>query len=185
MPIRKTMRAVQLTGHGGFEKLVFRSDVPVPSPGPDEVLIRVGAAGVNNTDINTRIGWYSRQVDKDTNCGASDGFDVAGEQDATWSGTPITFPRIQGADICGRIVAAGKDVSPERIGERILVRNMLRTYVHWRPYECWTIGSECDGGFAQFVKAPSAECHQVQSNLSDAELASFPCAYSTAENMIQ
>jgi len=35
--------------------------VPIPSPGDNEVLIRVAAAGVNNTDINTRIGWYSKR----------------------------------------------------------------------------------------------------------------------------
>ncbi|MEE8364412.1 MAG: alcohol dehydrogenase, partial [Gammaproteobacteria bacterium] len=48
------MAAVVLTGHGGLDKLEYREDVPVPQPGPSEVLIRVGAAGVNNTDINTR-----------------------------------------------------------------------------------------------------------------------------------
>ncbi|MFZ1682219.1 MAG: alcohol dehydrogenase, partial [Rhizobiaceae bacterium] len=57
-----TMAAILLTGHGGPEKLVWRDDVPVPKPGPGEVLIEVRAAGVNNTDINTRIGWYSSAV---------------------------------------------------------------------------------------------------------------------------
>jgi NADPH:quinone reductase-like Zn-dependent oxidoreductase len=61
---------------------------------------------------------------------------------------------------------------------------MLRTYVDFRPYECWTIGSECDGGFAQFVVAPARETHRVDCDWTDAELASIPCAYSTAENML-
>ena len=52
------MTAVLLNGHGGVEQLEFRNDVPVPTPGAGEVLIRVGAAGVNNTDINTRTAWY-------------------------------------------------------------------------------------------------------------------------------
>lgn len=78
----------------------------------------------------------------------------------------------------------GGDVSEERIGERVLVRNMLRTYVDYRPYECWTFGSECDGGFAQFAVAPARETHAVDSDWSDAELAAVPCAYSTAENML-
>ena len=56
----KTMHAVVLTGHGGFDKMEYRNDVPVPLPKNNEVLIRVAAAGVNNTDINTRIGWYSK-----------------------------------------------------------------------------------------------------------------------------
>lgn len=184
MSIPDTMTAVQLTGHGGFEKLAYRTDVPVPEPNPDEVLIRVGAAGVNNTDINTRIGWYSSQVTEDTGVGAARGFHSVQEEDASWSGISLTFPRIQGADICGTIQAVGSRVSSNRIGERVIVRNMLRSYVNWRPYECWTIGSECDGGFAQYVKAPALESHRIQSSLTDTELASFPCAYSTAENMI-
>jgi NADPH:quinone reductase-like Zn-dependent oxidoreductase len=61
---------------------------------------------------------------------------------------------------------------------------MLRTYVDYRPYECWTIGSECDGGFAQFTVAPALETHPVDCDWTDAELASIPCAYSTAENML-
>ena len=52
------MAAVLLTGHGGFDKLEYRGDVPVPQPKMGEVLIRVLAAGINNTDINTRTAWY-------------------------------------------------------------------------------------------------------------------------------
>jgi NADPH:quinone reductase-like Zn-dependent oxidoreductase len=61
---------------------------------------------------------------------------------------------------------------------------MLRTPVGYRPFECWTFGSECDGGFAQFTVAPSQETYAVRSDLSDEELAAVPCAYSTAENMM-
>ena len=60
--IPTTMAAVHLTGYGDLDMLEYRTDVPVPSPGPDEVLIRVAAAGVNTTDINTRTGWYAREV---------------------------------------------------------------------------------------------------------------------------
>ena len=97
--IPTTMAAVLLTGHGGFDKLVYRDDVPVPSPSEGEVLIRVGAAGVNNTDINTRIAWYSKAVAGETNAGGASGFASAEDEDGSWSGTPITFPRIQGAEI--------------------------------------------------------------------------------------
>ncbi len=178
------MAAVLLNGHGGLDKLEFRTDVPVPKPGKGEVLINVSAAGINNTDINTRIGWYSKSVETDTNAGSLTGIDSVESDDATWSGAAMAFPRIQGADVCGRIVATGEGVSQSRQGERVIVRNMLRSYVDYRPYECWTLGSECDGGFAQFVVAPSIETHAVNCNWSDAELASIPCAYSTAENML-
>lgn len=179
--IPKTMSAVLLTGHGGPEKLDYRNDVPVPQPQAGEVLIRVAAAGVNNTDINTRIGWYSKAVEVATEDAGSAQVDTA---DATWSGTPMRFPRIQGADVCGHVVAVGDGVDPARIGERVIVRNMLRSHVGWRPYECWTLGSEVDGGFAQFAVAPSRETHAVRCDWLDAELASIPCAYSTAENML-
>ena len=182
--IPKTMHGVQLIGHGGLDQLIYRDDLRVPHPGPGEVLINVTAAGINNTDINTRIGWYSKTVTTDTETGGAQGFDAVDDDDASWSGTPLVFPRIQGADVCGRIIAVGDGVDPARIGERVLVRNMLRTYVDYRPYECWTIGSECDGGFAQFAVAPSQETHAVNCDWSDAELASVPCAYSTAENML-
>jgi NADPH:quinone reductase-like Zn-dependent oxidoreductase len=182
--VPQTMSGVVLMGHGGFEKLEFRDDLPVPQPGAGEVLIRVAAAGVNNTDINTRIGWYSKAVKSGTDTGARQGFQAAQDNDASWSGVPLMFPRIQGADCCGRIVAVGMSISPERIGERVIVRNMLRSYVDYRPYECWTFGSECDGGFAQYAKAPSRETYKVDCDWSDVELASIPCAYSTAEGML-
>ena len=182
--IPATMAAVLLHGHGGMDRLEYREDVAVPRPGPAEVLIRVAAAGVNNTDINTRIGWYSRSVQGDTNAGGAAGFPEADAADATWSGKPLKFPRIQGADVCGRIVAVGEGVDTNRIGERVLVRNMLRGYVDFRPFECWTIGSECDGGFAQYTKAPAADTWAVDCDWSDTDLASIPCAYSTAEGML-
>lgn len=182
--IPPVMTAVQLTGHGGIEVLAYREDVPTPAPKAGEVLIKVAAAGVNNTDINTRIGWYSKKVTDATSSGGAEGFQEVDDADATWSGVPMAFPRIQGADCCGRIVAVGSDVDAARIGERVMVRNMLRSYVDYRPFECWTFGSECDGSFAQYAVAPSRETHKVDCDWSDAELASIPCAYSTAENML-
>ena len=62
MSLPATMRGVTLTRHGGPEALVWREDLPVPRPGAGEVLVRVRAAGVNNTDINTREGWYAAEV---------------------------------------------------------------------------------------------------------------------------
>lgn len=97
---------------------------------------------------------------------------------------PLQFPRIQGADCCGRIVAVGKGVDSSRIGERVLVRTMLRSPVDFRTFECWTYGSECDGSFAQYTTAPSSDTWAVNSDWSDVELASVPCAYSTAEGML-
>ena len=179
MTIAANMRAVLLTGHGGYDKLNFRDDVPVPNPGPNDVLIRVAAAGVNNTDINTRIGWYSKAVAEATDVGAASG--IADAQDDGWSGVAFQFPRIQGADACGRIVAVGDNVDPARIGERVLVEPVFRGASR---FDILYFGSELDGGFADYTCVPSLHAHRVNSELSDIELASFPCAYGTAENIL-
>lgn len=173
------MRAVMLTGHGGYDKLELRDDVPVPRPGPDDVLIRIGAAGVNNTDINTRIGWYSKAVAEATDVGAATG--IADAQDDGWSGATFQFPRIQGADACGRIVAVGSDVDPARIGERVLIEPVFRGN---SKFDIRYFGSEVDGAFADYASVPAAHAHRIDSHLGDADLASFPCAYSTAENIL-
>ncbi|MCK4869202.1 MAG: alcohol dehydrogenase catalytic domain-containing protein, partial [Alphaproteobacteria bacterium] len=123
------MRGVWLTGHGNLDKLELRGDIPVPRPGPREVLVRVAAAGVNNTDINTRTGWYSKGD------GAS--------EDASWAGTPLEFPRIQGADVCGRIVAVGEEVGADRIGDRVLIEPCLREANGQELERPWYLGSEC------------------------------------------
>lgn len=173
------MRAVLLTGHGGYDRLELRDDVPVPLPGAGDVLIHIGAAGVNNTDINTRIGWYSKAVAEATDAGAAAG--IAGAEDDGWSGAAFQFPRIQGADACGRIVAVGGDVDPVRIGERVLVMPNLPGS---NRYDIRYFGSEVDGAFADYACMPSANACAINSALSDAELASFPCAYATAENIL-
>ena len=167
----KKMQGVWLTGHGGFDKLAVRSDIPRPEPGPGEVLIRVAAAAVNNTDINTRLAWYS----KGDNAGG----------DASWTGVPIRFPRIQGIDVCGRIAAAGEGVSDQRVGERVLVEPCLREVAGRELERPCFLGSECDGGFAEYVVVASRHAYRIHSELDDIALASFPCSYSTAENLLQ
>ena len=48
----------------------------------------------------------------------------------------------------------------------------------------WYFGSECDGGFAEYTVISSCHAYPIKSELSDVELATFPCSYSTAENML-
>lgn len=164
------MHAVLLNGHGGLDKLQYTQDAPIPTVLDNDVLIRVFAAGVNNTDINTRTGWYSKG-DHDSD-------------DAGWSGNALALPRIQGADVCGEIVAVGANVSSKRIGERVLVEPCL-SYAEGEPQKpAWYLGSECDGGFAQYTRVDARHAYAIQSSLSNIELASFPCSYSTAENML-
>ena len=155
------MRAVLLTGHGGYECLSVRNDLRVPVADTGEVLIRIAAAAVNNTDINTRLGWYSG---------------------GGWTGS-FQFPRIQGIDACGVVTDIGAGVSPSLLGRRVLIEPCWRA-----PREPLVaarfFGSEVDGAFAQFAVVPERHVHPIESPLTEIELASFPCSYSTAENML-
>jgi NADPH:quinone reductase-like Zn-dependent oxidoreductase len=184
------MKAMVTTGHGGRDQLVYR-EVPMPVLQAGEVLLRVLAAGINNTDINTRLGWY----------GAATKPHVAPEAALGWNGvTP--FPLIQGADCCGRVVALapkvfdGSDLSDAAdlsgttlqgrglaLGQRVLVRSCMRVQGFASMDTRW-LGTDFDGAFAEYVKVPASEAFAVQSNWSDVELASIPCAWGTAENML-
>lgn len=186
-PIPSHMAAVLLTGYGGLDKLEYREDVPVPRPGPDEVLIRVRAAGVNNTDINTRSGWYNQSVKTGTDAqGAQSGFAVQHAGSGDW-GSDIQFPRIQGADVAGHIVAVGADVNPQRFGERVICDPYFHTPGDTSSLESTGfLGAHRDGGFAQFTVVPSANAITVAHDLplSDAQLATVPCSGGTAMNML-
>ena len=182
MILPSTMKAMVTMGHGDLDQMVLHEDWPRPEPAAGEVLIRVGACGLNNTDVNTRSGWYSKTVTDATTGGA---FDEVGEEDPSWGGAPITFPRIQGADVCGRIVAAGDGVDPSRVGERVITDGWLRDAddpddMNKTGY----FGSERDGGFAEFATTPARNALVISSDLTDAELATFSCSYSTAEGML-
>ena len=178
----KTMRAVVLTAHGDLDKLHYREDYPRPHINDDEVLIRVGACGINNTDINTRTAWYSKGSGGATTGAALPG---ANAEDAAWGGAPIQFPRIQGADICGTVQEIGNNVNPALLGKRVLIDTWLRDWQS--PHDeskTGYVGSECDGGFAEYVKIGAQQVHPIETTLSDAELATFATAYSTAEQML-
>ena len=182
MTIPSTMGAIVTMGHGDLDQMVWHNAWPVPTPAPGEVLIKVGACGLNNTDVNTRSGWYSKAVSEATTGGA---FAEVNDDDPTWGGAPITFPRIQGADVCGEIVAIGEGVDDGRIGERVITDNWLRDPADPENLnKTGYFGSERDGGFAEYATIPAQNAITITSDLSDAELATFSCSYSTAEGML-
>jgi len=166
MSLPATMSGVQLVRHGGPEALVWRDDLPVPRPGPGEALVRVLAAGVNATDINTREGWYG-----------------AGEA-AGWSGA-LAFPRIQGSDLCGRVVALGDGVAGLGLGARVICPTNQAEPTAANPLHFVAIGSEYDGAFAQYCVVPARHLHDVSASaLTDVEIGAMPCAYGTAYNLL-
>ncbi len=180
------MKAVVTTGFGGYDRLEYRA-VPIPIPRPGEVLVEVLAAGVNNTEINTRLGWYSESVSTATAAVAEavGGFDQPGGSlppDGGWNAaTP--FPLIQGTDCCGRVVAVAAGGDERIIGTRVLVRPCMRPNGFGSMDNIW-MGSDFDGAFAQFVAVPATEVFEVRCEWTDVELGSIPCAYGTAENML-
>ncbi len=180
MTIPETMRAFVLTGHGDMDRLVYHDDWPVPHVGDAEVLIRVEACGLNNTDVNTRTGWYSKTVTASTTGEALDNTD----DDGGWGGA-LSFPRIQGGDAVGRVVAAGKQADPRLVGKRVMIDTVLRDWSEpLNMDKCGYFGSECDGGFAEYTTVDHRNAQPVETRLSSAELATFAISYSTAENML-
>ena len=182
MTLPQTMKAVVLMGHGGLEQLVYHDAWPMPAVGPEDVLIKVEACGLNNTDVNTRSGWYSKTVSEATTGGA---YEEVDEKDPTWGGAPITFPRIQGADVCGRVVAAGERANADLIGKRVITDNWLRDWSDpLNKDKSGYYGSERDGGFAEYTATDYRNVGAIDSPLTSAELATFSCSYTTAEGML-
>tara|TARA_R110001606_G_scaffold83958_5_gene191386 strand:- start:91573 stop:92757 length:1185 start_codon:yes stop_codon:yes gene_type:complete len=173
--IPDTMCAMVLTGHGDVDQLVYRNDVPVPEPGPGEVLVRVTATAKNNTDRKAREGLYPTKDNVEVTS-----FQIGGE-------ATLTFPRIQGADIAGRVAAVGEGVDPGRVGERGLLDFNLypdqRRDLNLTPDY---YGHGADGGFAEYVAVPSDQFYHVDNpELADAELAAMGmCSYQTAFHML-
>ncbi len=175
-----------LTGHGGLDMLEYREDWPTPVPADGEVLVRVGACGLNNTDINTRTAWYSKTVTEGiTDDGGKSGFAEAEAATGSWGNAQIRFPRIQGADVAGRIAAVGEGVDPARVGERVLLDPWLLATGDWLDASrSQYFGSEVDGGFAEYTRIRAENAIAIETSQTDAELATYPCAYTTAENLV-
>ncbi len=169
MTVPATMRAVLLTRHGDLDALVVADDQPVPTAGPGEVLVRVLACALNNTDINTRVGWYAQDED----------------DDGAWGGA-LAFPVIQGADVCGDVCAVGDGVDAARVGERVLVDPWVRDPAAPHDLErAGYLGSEHPGGYAEYMVAPAVNAHPVSDRLTPAAYASFPTAAGTALDMLR
>jgi NADPH:quinone reductase-like Zn-dependent oxidoreductase len=177
MALPATMSGVLLTRHGGPEALVWSEAIPLPQPGPGETLVRVLASSVNNTDINTRLGWYAPEV-----TGATAEGTVATE--GGWAGA-LAFPRIQGGDLCGRVVAHGPGVAAPPIGARVTCPINQPEPTADNPRAIRVPGSDYDGFFAQFACVPARHLRDVTASpLSDPEIAAMPCAHGTALGLL-
>lgn len=170
MGVPETMRAVLIAEHGGPEVLQM-AEVAVPAPRAREVLVQVSAVALNNTDLWTREGAYGRPGDPQALSG--------------WRG-PIDFPRIQGADVAGRVVAVGADVNESLVGRRVVVDPAVYDTDGPDANPVGLMGSERDGGYAEYVTARVERVHDMtNSSLTDDQLAALPTAYGTALGMIE
>lgn len=95
MSLPATMRAIGITRYGD-EDVLERQVLPLPEPGPDDVLIRVVAAGINFMDVHTRQGKY--------------------ETSTTY---PVRLPTTLGVEGAGEVVAVGSNVERIAAGDRV------------------------------------------------------------------
>ncbi|MEO5710094.1 MAG: zinc-binding dehydrogenase [Nocardioidaceae bacterium] len=165
------MRAAMLTRFGGPDAVELRT-VPDPAPGPGQVRVAVSAAATNNTDLWTREGAYGLPGRPDARAG--------------WLGA-VDFPRIQGADVAGTVDVVGAGVDGALVGRRVLVDPATFADADLdEPRLVGVLGSEHDGGFADFVVVAADRVHDVTASpLSDVELACLPIAYGTAMGMLE
>ena len=160
------MKALYFDSHGEVENLKFGS-LPPPEPGPDEALIRVGAAAINHLDLWVLRGWPSLKL----NLPHIGGSDIAGTIDKFGPGNPgglsigarvVVNPGITGGD--DEWVRRGEDsVSP---GYKIFGENL-------------------PGGFAEYVVAPVKNLYPIPENFTLSQAAAPLLSALTAWRMLK
>ncbi|QAS51281.1 zinc-binding dehydrogenase [Halobacillus litoralis] len=162
------MKAVQVTGYGDVDKLEL-VEKKVPEPKSDEVLIKVKACGINNTEIWMREGAYGS--------GGKSG----------WRPEGVQFPRIPGSDITGCIEKTGSEVDESLIGKDVVLFPFTSSGKEGLEHiseDMSFIGSEYDGGYAEYVTWPADLCYEMP--LTDSiESAVFSVSGMTAWHMVE
>ncbi|MBI1977689.1 MAG: zinc-binding dehydrogenase [Candidatus Omnitrophica bacterium] len=159
------MKAVIFKEHGDPNQLLYRTDVPEPQIGPEEVLLRVRACALNHLDIWTRQGM---------------------------PGITIPLPHILGCDIAGEVEQIGTNVKGISKGLRVAVAPGISCgHCKW-CHAGWDslceqykiLGFQIDGGYAEFVKVPAQNLIPITDRFSWEEWASCPLVFLTAWHML-
>jgi propanol-preferring alcohol dehydrogenase len=134
-----------------------KKEVPVPVPGPDQVLVRVHACGVCRTDLHVADGELPHPK----------------------------LPLIPGHEIVGTVVRTGSPAIPFRVGERVGIPWLGHTCGRCRPCESGHenlcdnplfTGYTIDGGYAEYTDADYRYCFSLPAQYNDAEAAPLLCA---------
>jgi NADPH:quinone reductase-like Zn-dependent oxidoreductase len=158
------MRAIVFERHGGPEVLEHR-DVPEPTLRPEEVLVEVKACGINHLDLWVRSGL---------------------------PGLEVEMPHILGNDVVGVAERVGDAAPHIRPGDRVLV---LPTLSCGTCPACLAgddnlcrhhdvLGRCRNGGYAEKVSVPGANCLPYPENLSWEQAAAVPLVFLTAWHML-
>src|SRR5262245_48360690 len=130
-------------------------DVPVPSPGAHDILIKVLTTGICGTDLHI-FNWDD------------------------WARATVPAPITVGHEFCGEIVEVGSNVSGFEVGELVgaeghVVCNMCRNCLAGRRHLCYDargIGVNLPGAFADFVTIPKSNVWRHNEGL-DPEVAAL------------
>lgn len=139
------MRAVQVTGYGDVDKLEL-VEKAIPVPKSNEVLIQVKACAINNTEIWMREGAYGA------------------DEKSGWRPEGVQFPRVPGSDIAGRIVKTGNQVEKNMLGKDVVLFPFTSSGKDGDEHiaeDMSFIGSEYDGGYAEYVVWPADLCYDM------------------------
>ncbi len=147
------MKAWQLTAFGR-ENLVL-NDIPQPTPGPGEALVRISSVSLNYRDKLLYDGNYNPHLE---------------------------FPMTQVADAVGEIVTLGPDTSRFKVGDRV-VTNYCTRWIDGHPTSkesLYTLGNTTPGALAEYLVLTEQALVAAPAYLSDDEAAALPCAALTA-----
>ncbi|MBH0189785.1 MAG: zinc-binding dehydrogenase [Nitrospira sp.] len=158
------MKAVVFREHGGPEKLVYE-DVPMPTIGPEEVLVRVKACALNHLDIWLRQG-------------------IPGYQ--------MPLPHISGCDVAGTVESLGAQAHGFSVGDPVLVSPGMSCWncnqcLAGRDNFCTTfgiLGAKRPGGYAEYVSVPVRNLLPIPGSLTFEQAAAFPLVSVTASHML-
>jgi NADPH:quinone reductase-like Zn-dependent oxidoreductase len=158
------MKAVLFREHGGPEKLTYE-DLPTPTIGTGEVLVRVKACALNHLDIWIRQGNPAY---------------------------PIPLPHVSGSDVAGVVEQIGAQIEGVTVGARVVVSPGLSCWkcencLAGRDNFCSTfgiLGAKTHGGYAEYVKVPFRNVLPIPENLTFEQAAAFPLVSVTASHML-